>query len=78
MADYKSHAQTAFWLMNEKGHTLKSAINIMAKKHSLVKTKLDKEIRKVMPADFLENRKRAAQSGFLAPLLIDECRPKTL
>ena len=73
--EYRPHANTVYWLMREKDHTMKSAITIIAKKHNLVKSRLEKELREILPADFLANRKRASQNNWVAPLMVDECRP---
>ena len=78
MSDYANHADTVYWLMREKEYSLKNALNTVAKKHSLVKTRLEKEVRQILPADFLENRRRVAQIDWVPPLLIDECKPKTI
>ena len=72
--EYQLHANTVFWLMSEKGFTMAAAIKVTAKKHDLIKTKLERELRKILPEDFLANRKRAAQNNWVAPMMIDEFR----
>ena len=74
--EYRPHANTVFWLMREKDHTMKSAISIIAKKYNLVKSRLEKELREILPSDFLANRKRAAQNNFVPKMMFNECKPK--
>jgi len=74
--NYEQHASTVFWMMKEKDFAMGMALKLTAKKHNLIKAKLEKELRKILPEDFLANRKREAQSNFVPKMMFDECKPK--
>lgn len=74
--DYEQHASTVFWMMKEKDFAMGVALKLIAKKHNLIKAKLEKEVRKILPEGFLEKRKRAAQNSFVPKMMFDECKPK--
>ena len=67
--DYEQHASTVFWMMKEKDFAMGVALKLTAKKHNLIKAKLEKELRKILPEDFLAN-------NFVPKMMFDECKPK--